>query len=109
MSSPRYTCIESSETISTSPADRAIASASADLPDAVGPTSATCRVTRPRPGSEPCAGARRERPRSGRRAASGRGLGDAYLSNITGTHRDVARIAADGRGEVEQLVVPGTA
>ena len=56
MSRPRYTCIESSDTISTSPAARAIASASADLPDAVGPTSARCRVKPPRPGCGPGAG-----------------------------------------------------
>ena len=40
MSMPRYTCIESSDTISTSPSSRASANASADFPDAVGPTSA---------------------------------------------------------------------
>jgi hypothetical protein len=41
MSMPRYTCIESMLTSSTSGRARATASASADLPDAVVPTTAT--------------------------------------------------------------------
>ena len=59
MSIPRYTCIESSDTISTSPSSRARANASADFPDAVGPTSA--RWVMPRalltPPSRGCGGA----------------------------------------------------
>ena len=46
MSRPRYTCIESIDTISTSPSACAAASASADFPDAVGPTSARCGPSR---------------------------------------------------------------
>ncbi len=42
MSMPRYTCMESSETISTSPSAAATARATADFPDAVGPTIARC-------------------------------------------------------------------
>jgi hypothetical protein len=41
MSMPRYTCIESIEISSTSPSCSATAIATADLPDAVGPTTAT--------------------------------------------------------------------
>ena len=43
MSMPRYTCIESTETSSRSRCRRARARASADLPDAVVPTTARCR------------------------------------------------------------------
>src|SRR5258706_13206719 len=47
MSRPRYTCMESTDTSSTSPRARATSSASADFPEAVGPTIARCaRVTR---------------------------------------------------------------
>src|SRR3954463_6327508 len=42
MSRPRYTCMESTETSSTSPRARATWSASADFPEAVGPTIARC-------------------------------------------------------------------
>ena len=41
MSMPRYTCIESTDTISTPVHGAGEASASADLPDAVGPTMAS--------------------------------------------------------------------
>jgi hypothetical protein len=41
MSMPRYTCIESIEISSTSPSCSATTIATADLPDAVGPTTAT--------------------------------------------------------------------
>jgi hypothetical protein len=41
MSMPRYTCIASTETSSTSPNARAAAVATTDLPEAVGPTTAT--------------------------------------------------------------------
>jgi len=39
---PRYTCIESTDTISMSPRIRAASKARADFPDAVGPTRARC-------------------------------------------------------------------
>ena len=39
MSMPRYTCMESTATISTSSRCAAISIASADFPDAVGPSS----------------------------------------------------------------------
>jgi hypothetical protein len=38
---PRYTCMLSIETSATSPSSRATAIATADFPDAVGPTIAT--------------------------------------------------------------------
>jgi hypothetical protein len=47
MSSPRYTCIESTDTISTSRSACAAAIATADFPDAVAPMSARCRVNAP--------------------------------------------------------------
>src|SRR3954451_23966075 len=45
MSMPRYTCMASAETSSTSPSRRAISRASADFPDAVGPRIASHAAT----------------------------------------------------------------
>src|SRR4051794_16967506 len=52
MSMPRYTCMESTETSSTSPSRRASSMATVDFPDAVTPTRATGR------GGSPVTGAR---------------------------------------------------
>ena len=109
MSRPRYTCIESSETISTSPAARASSSASADLPDAVGPTSARCRRHTATTGmrTRRRASAPLDRSTSSPRNQCG-------AAPVTRTGHDLAGRGGRGRGtgpgrEVQQLVLAGAA
>src|SRR5688500_1298433 len=87
MSMPRYTCIESTLTISTSGAKaRAISSAMADFPDAVGPTIA-----------------------SGRRGPSD--CGNRYAGLVTWTGSDLDETAVEevrrGRGDLDVGERPG--
>src|SRR5437764_148063 len=104
MSMPRYTCIESSETISTSPSPAATASATADLPDAVGPTMARWRVRshhRNRDADTASGRGLDARDQIGPQEV-GRGTRDAHLDQLAGA-------CAIGGNEVDELVLAGAA
>ena len=108
---PRYTCIESTDD-DLDVAERAgrLAAPSADLPDAVGPTSARCRSTAATGGAQPAVTGMRVRwrgrgqhldqlaPQAVRRGAGDRDVGEACRA-----------AAARSAREVHELVLAGAA
>src|SRR3954466_14887953 len=99
MSRPRYTCIESTETISHDPTRRATSSATPDLPDAVAPTIATAATSASRHrDARAVRWQRRHRDQLALQVVRRRGR-----HPHVGERADAKRVLAD---EVHELVLP---